>query len=123
MCLVLSSTIISEVTLRNQRALFLAIAQQDACVNKQELGHLPKGGGELLGGVRARVRVRVLVGLEVGSEEAVPGVRVGRDSGNHRKDETELPCIRGASSVRSPSSSSSPLRRSSQSGSLLRPVP
>lgn len=121
MCLVLSSTIISETTLRNQRVLLLGIAQQDASVNKQESGHLPRGGGALLGGVRARARV--LVGLEVGSEEVVPGVSVGRDSGNHRKDETGLPCIRGASSVLSPSSSSSPLRRFSQSGSLLRPAP
>lgn len=123
MCLVLSSTIISETTLRNQRALLLGIAQQDASVNKQESGHLPRGGGALLGGVRARARARVLVGLEVGSEEAVPGVSVGRDSGNHRKDETGLLCVRGVSSVLSPSSSSSPLRRSSQSGSLLRPAP
>ncbi len=117
MCLVLSSTIISQTTLRNQRALLLAVAQQDACVNKQDSGHLPRGGGVLLGDVRARV----IVGLEVGSEEAVPGASVGRDSGNHRKDDTGVLCIHRASSE--PSPSSSPLRRSSQSGSLLRPVP
>lgn len=118
MCLVLSSTIISQTTLRNQRALLLAIAKQDACENKQDSGHLPRGGGALLGDVRARV----LVGLEAGSEEAVSGASVGRDSGNHRKDDTGVLCIHRASSEPNPSSSSPPLRRSSQSGSLLRPA-
>lgn len=94
MCLVLSSTIISQTTLRNQRALLLTIAQQDAGVNKQDSGHLPRGGGALLGNVRARV----LVGLEVGSEEAVPGAIVGKYSGNHRKEDTGVLCVHTASS-------------------------
>lgn len=70
------------------------IAQQDAGVNKQDSGHLPRGGGALLGNVRARV----LVGLEVGSEEAVPGASVGKYSGNHRKEDTGVLCVHTASS-------------------------